>query len=131
MKTNYFILFAFVLCFSTSCEKETNEIEKIATITINSPTSSTVINQGDTLNINAIIQANFELHGYTLLIYPFNNQATKVFERHNHTHGETININEEWVNTSISGQELILEVVAHLSHNAEEDQRQTVQFVVN
>lgn len=131
MKTIHLLFLTSLVLFTYSCEKDTNEIEKTATITINSPTASTVIGLGDTLKINGSINANFEIHGYTLLIYPYNNQANKILERNNHTHGEIIPFNEEWINTSVSDQELILEVVAHLTHSGDQDQRSTVQFVVN
>ncbi len=131
MKKLHLFFICFLLTITYSCEKETNSIEKSALITINHPTTSTVINLGDTLKINATISANFELHGYTLLIYPFNNKNQKIYEKNNHTHGEIINIQEEWINTNISDKELIFEVIANLSHGGDDIQNKFVQFIVN
>ena len=124
-----FNLILFTLLFS-SCDKDENLVERTMEITIISPTSETELSLDETLSIRATISANFELHGYSWKIYPFNNQNNVIAENNKHTHGELISVDDEWENTSIEGKDLILEFTAVADHSGENNKKEFVQFVV-
>ena len=87
-----------------------------ATITVHSPAEGAAILPGATVQIRATIEAIEPLHGYELFI---RNKATgeKLLSADEHSHGSTIEVSKNWVNTAAAGTELELEIAVSLDHD--------------
>lgn len=124
--------FLFPILFITSlfiaCDNDKDEDQKLdASITIESPTTGQVFEKGDTIHIEADIEAAQELHGWEIVIRKKADNSV-VYSEDRHTHGEALHIHEHWVNNVTAHTDLILEVTAALDHSGKNLKTETVSF---
>ncbi len=109
-----FILILFSMALF-SCKNDHHHHAKDATITIISPTEGQVINQGDTVHINAVIVGEEILHGYEVYLRKKSDNS-EIYSVDNHLHQQTIEVHEHWVNNVDSHTEMVLEISVSLDH---------------
>ncbi len=121
MKTTYYrILFIIgLLITAASCKKsESSGDPDPAQVSIirSAPQSSQVFHKGDTVKMNAVVTAPFELHGYELIV---TNETTGavVYDVDEHVHDDHFNLEESWADTISGTAALKVMLTVELDHN--------------
>lgn len=113
-----FVVSSFLSLFVVSCKKdESIHVLPNASITINSPTATSVYQPNDTVKITGTIASDSILHGYTIYL---RNKADKssISVINVHEHKAIITIDQFWVNTlSADTTDVELEIIATLDHD--------------
>lgn len=120
MSRSYIISFAVffvaaILLFS-SCKKE-NSVDGEVQITILNPKSGDVFQHGDTIQFSVEVEADFELHGYSLRLLNQSNDNELVFGTHSHSHDTRFTLSHTWVNNVEDHSDMRFEVEIVRSHS--------------
>lgn len=107
---------AILLGFSTSACKKDKETPKSVTITITSPTASSMFHWGDTVEIHAHVKAPFELHGWEVVIKKVPDGHV-VFMAEDHVHAEEFHVDTFWINSVTEHSDMELHVSALMDHD--------------
>ena len=123
----------FAICIAAfivaGCVKHSQEEEApvlTASIAFLKPTSGDIFHKGDSINIQAFVTAAQELHGFDLLIRKAGD-ASSYFFTHIHDHGDTIRVNQSWLDTLSSPANLEAELTIYLDHELH-TQKATIGF---
>ena len=110
-------LLIILLAGLLSCQKKevVPVTEDNVDINIKSPESGATYRKGDTVLINAEITYTGQMHGYIARIK--NDKDSVLYETEGHSHGDKIDISEQWINSLNTHENLKLEVVAVISHD--------------
>lgn len=96
------LLFAVItsFLFVQAC-KEKEELPS-ATISFIAPLEHSTFHMGDTIQIEATIEATSPLHGWNLTITHGSDQSV-LFQKDSHDHAQNLNIKESWVAAGNAG----------------------------
>lgn len=122
MKRNLLLTITSILLMGAiACQKKeevTVQPEKV-TVTVTSPTEGQVVRKGETLNIIANISYITQMHGYIVrIVDPITGQL--YYQAEGHTHGDAVNIDEQWTDSISTSTQLQLEITAVIDHNKNE-----------
>lgn len=111
------IIILVPLAILASCQKTGNTEAQPdeVTIEISSPGSGAVYKKGDIVDINAEISYTGMMHGYIIRIS--DDAGNTIYEDEGHSHGDFINIKEQWTDTLSSIKNLQLEITAVINHD--------------
>lgn len=122
------ILFAFIsTLFWTSCEKVEEETATNVSIVVNSPTEGQNYNYGDTIKINARINADADLHGYQIQLLRSSDDSI-LFNQEAHSHSDNLIFEGGMVNNFNTHTNVKLVVKAYIN-DALEFKSKTVNIV--
>lgn len=127
MRCIIFCLFLGSLFLLGACSKEETTPKLEATIHITSPSPGQVFEKGDTIHIEADIEAKQELHGWELVIRKKADNSV-VYTTDKHTHGTTLHIHDHWVNDVTQHSDMVLEITAALDHSGDNLKTEKVDF---
>lgn len=108
---------AFALLVTTlfSCSKdETTVPETGVAFAISRPTLNQSYQPGDTVRVQGTITYTSSLHGYSVVI--LNNDGDSLFRSGSHVHASTLQLDESWVNTQNSAQNLKVVISSSINH---------------
>jgi hypothetical protein len=112
------IIFVLLSLIISSCTKDevNQQALKNTQISISKPTENLEVSLGDTLQIEALITSDVNMHGYEIIIHDITSKTQKsILDKH--THGKQLSINQTWISSNeILGQKEI-EVVAIIDHS--------------
>lgn len=122
MRTTHILnaLIATMAVFSMSACKKNKETPKSVEITITSPTAGSMFHLGDTVEIHAHVKANFELHGWEVVIKKVANGQV-VFMAEDHVHAEEFHIDTFWINNVTEHSDMELHVSALIDHDGNKE----------
>lgn len=119
MKYSQFIISITVMAVSiSSCQKKEEvpaQPDKVD-IEITSPKADLVYHKGDTIKIAGSATYVSQMHGYTVAIYK-KGSDTLLYEGSEHTHGDKLDIEEQWVDTLSESSALTLKVNVIIDHD--------------
>lgn len=110
------------LILIAACRK-TSEVPA-ATLQIMTPVNQQTFAKGDTVQISAYASYVAEMHGYRALIVSASGDT--LLDADEHIHGTTVNISENWVNNSLTAQELKVIVGVEIDHDGHEMSREVI-----
>ena len=125
---NKFLLAIAALALLTSCEKDENDqgpAPDPIDISISQPTDGAMVMPNDTLQISSTITALNGIHEYSISIYSLMMDSV-VHSFSDHSHADTLQINEQWINTMPMHSDMMLRIYAE-DHNGAEA-RDSVAF---
>lgn len=121
MKTSSYALIniccVLMILFAVGCTKETT---RYSTITIYNPTLNQTFCAGDTVHVNALITADIELHGYSVIIKNLTS-GQQVHTIDQHSHGGTIPIGTFWINTVSEDSDMRVYINAHIDDDSKHE----------
>ncbi len=115
----YPIVFLGSLLFiAASCKKTDGDDPDAGQVEIlrTAPMAAQVYHRGDTVKMNAIITAPFELHGYELTIIN-ENTGTVVYDEDEHIHDDHFTLASAWADTLVAATPLKVLLTVELDHN--------------
>jgi hypothetical protein len=99
-----------------SCTKNTGP--EYPVITLTTPTDTTVINAGDTIQIKGSVSDNKDLHEFYLTLQN-DNTGTVLFYDNPYVHGAKIhNFNYQWNNVDSAIYKLTIQALDHENHTS-------------
>jgi hypothetical protein len=117
MKNIFAIVAVTTFLLLASCKKETqNASTGVAQLSVITPGEATTFNKNETIKITASATHAQTMHGYEVTIHPAND-TTAIFRSVNHTHGLSLDINDQWVNTSPAVKNQVVEVKVFVDHD--------------
>ena len=120
MKLIFFFIFSFISIVTLpSCTKHRDDFEEripVAIINFDSPTASSIYNNGDSVLIKANAVSTETVHGYDVIIKKVND-TTKLFFLHVHDHNDTLLINKKWKNTLTGPANMEAQIILYLDHD--------------
>lgn len=127
MKQNKYstIILAFFLVASmalvSSCKKNdddnTTSPTETFSMSVSSPEEGATFHNGATVNINAEISNDTEMHAYEVKIVNKSNNNEVVFSKQEeHMHSKTYTISESWVNNVTMHSDMELEITVYIDH---------------
>ena len=112
------IIFVSLSLIIPSCTKdEVNPQDlKNTQISILKPTENHVVSLGDTLQIEALVTSDVNMHGYEIIIHDLTSNTQKsILDKH--THGKQLSINHTWITSNETLGQKEIEVVAIIDHS--------------
>jgi len=105
--------------FIYSCNKsEDNSPVNTASLTVVSPVPNQEFSTGDTVHIHGTATNVVALHGYHT--YILNRSGDTLFEADEHNHAVQLDIDQEWIDTLSTPQDLSVVVSATIDHDGNE-----------
>ncbi len=121
------ILSATVLIQSCKKDKEEDHEHAEVNITITYPTYSTHLHLNDTLDIEADITSNIEIHGYEATLKNVT-ADTIVWSTSEHEHMTNYHIHGSWINDVTDTSDMQLTIIAEVDHDGTTESK-TVSFI--
>lgn len=121
-----FTLVVFGFSFS-ACEKQLN-MEETVTAKINSPTEASIMNNGNSLNINVTFTDPTELHNYSVILLDETTNTT-VLNLTGHTHN-TSYIVDSTITLSVANNS-VFNLTATGTNHSGETATDVINFTVN
>ncbi|MBR9917529.1 hypothetical protein GYB29_07575 [bacterium] len=117
-----FLLVASGLIIFSSCKEDKKEDPKPEeiSITINTPEENATYGKNDTVFVTGSIEGPEELHGYMIEIINTSHSDSVVFEKHQHDHGTSFQIDEMWINNVSHHSDMQLKVTVYPGHEGDE-----------
>ncbi|HMR88638.1 MAG TPA: hypothetical protein PKD51_10810 [Saprospiraceae bacterium] len=110
-----FLLSISLLALSCTKEEVSSIDLKNTQISIIKPIENLEISLGDTLQIEALITSDVNMHGYEIIIYDITTKTQKsILDKH--THGKQLSINQTWIASNETLGQKEIEVVAIIDH---------------
>ena len=113
-----------------SCKKEEvePEVEKSVDITLTNPTAGEMFMNGAEVSLEGTIEANFELHGYSITFYNESNNDSILFETDSHSHETMYNLHAHWTNNVTDHSNVRIEVIVDGDHTTGETYKEEVSI---
>lgn len=113
------LLISIFSCFVFSCTKNTGPDEPVITLT--TPTDTTTINAGDTIQIAGKISDNKDLHEFYLTIKNNNTDSVVAYENP-YVHGaKTYSFDYFWITGDSAIYTVTVKVLDHESHSTSKE----------
>ncbi len=93
-----------------------------------SPEDNKMYSKGDTVFIDGMMTFENGLHGYELSIINKSHNDTMVFNKHEHSHGNSVHVHEYWVNSVTHHSDMELMIEAHKDHSGDTKETKTIKF---
>ncbi len=118
MKKALIIFLGIISLTVFSCKKETSEPTVISDPTFNltSPVLNETYNFGDTIKVIGSISADYDLHGYNVIIKNLKT-GMNVLNQGYHLHQSSYTIDEAWKNTVVDTSEMKITVDVAIDHD--------------
>lgn len=105
LKISYFVLALLLLAITGFKLKDDSGVQ----ITILTPTENASVKMGDTVFISANVSSDNALHDVSIKVKTADNLLT-LYSENIHTHGNQLNINNNYIQTIKYKTELVLEI---------------------
>lgn len=125
LKVVFFMLLPAVL-FMGSCTKEVATVPDVEIIIL-APAAGQSFAHNQTVQLQADITSDAELHGWAIQLRRKSDNVV-IYEADRHTHGTSLQIRQQWINTLSSHTDLVLEVTAALDHQGAKTKKASVDF---
>ncbi|MCD6013445.1 MAG: hypothetical protein K0Q79_3307 [Flavipsychrobacter sp.] len=106
-----------LMSFLYSCRHKANEPVPAASMTVLQPVANQVFKHGDVIKISGTINGLETMHGYR--VYIIGNDGDSLCCIKNHTHANTITIDESWVDSSSATTANII-ISSAINHEGDE-----------
>lgn len=118
MKKSFIIFLGITSLTVISCKKETSEPTVLADPTFNltSPVLNETYNFGDTIKVIGSVSADYDLHGYNVIIKNMKTGMNVVNQGY-HLHQSSYTIGEAWKNTVADTSEMKITVEVAIDHD--------------
>ncbi len=97
-------------------------------IVIGTPTEGQTVDANKTIAIKASINAQNQIHGYTMTLRNKTTNQTLLTKETGMRHAKNFEINETWTNNVGQTTDVELELVVYLNHSFSETKKQTLTF---
>lgn len=121
----YFIFLLFAFGGWVSCVKADDPFEPVAAelaprvqVTIPTPVDGGVYAYGDTIHVEVLAEADFELHGYSVRMANLHTQEV-IMNQYAHTHDQQFHLTDYWVNDVSEVSTLFLQVEVVFAHTSD------------
>ena len=118
MKKSFIIFLGIISLTVISCKKETSEPTVLADPTFNltSPVLNETYNFGDTINLIGSASADYEMHGYNVIIKNLKT-GMNVLNQGYHLHQTSYIFDEKWKNTVTDTSQMKITIDVAIDHD--------------
>ena len=118
MKKSFIIFLGIISVALISCKKKTEDSTTLADPTFNlaAPILNETCNYGDTLKVIGSVSAEYEMHGYNVIIKNLKT-GMNVLNQGYHLHQSSYSFNESWKNTVVDTSEMKITVEVAIDHD--------------
>lgn len=124
MTKSIFIFLGASLLGLAACQRGDNPepASEQVTISVAQPLAGSVYHTGETVPINATVQANGPLHGYTLQVFNKDN-GEELMAAEFHVHESQYPIQSDWVDTMSTAAALELKITVIKDHDGNKTEK--------
>ena len=118
MKKSFIIFLGIISIVLISCKKETEKTTEASDPTMNlvSPILEETYQFGDTVKIIGNISADYEMHGYNIIIKNLTS-GMNVLNKGYHLHQSSYTINENWKNSVSDTSQMKITIDVAIDHD--------------
>lgn len=116
MNLKFYFFITLVSGFLFGCSKENNEQNSNVSITIESPAENQNFNNGEIVNLKAVIISDISIHGYEIMLHD-KSKGNSNSLANKHIHGDKVDVAHSWQVSDIEPKDMEVEIIVNIDHS--------------